>query len=281
MGINDEYNRVAIEYVSLMSALELLAMVEQVPEHFAARWLLEKEAHLHLTIYDPQSETPTPYGIGFGVFAGSPEFPEITLETVLRAIAEPGSCHPVDAAAYRIGNRLYFGKDEFWRFVLDHGADITVEWFSRFTNDDDVPSFWQDEWHAVRSRENNSGAHAAHSRLQAMELEVKRLTHELATATAEIATLRDQLSGASAQRNAAAQDSPTRILLSPGSRNGRHWTRQDLQVLLEARRGGAKVAELAASYGITPQRISTLIKKAESQERIGGSVTSVWHYKRR
>lgn len=281
MGINDEYNRVAIEYVSLMSALELLAMAEEVPENFAARWLLEKEAHLHLAIYDPQSETPTPYGIGFGVFTGSPEFPEITPETVLRAIAEPGSHHPVDAAAYRIGNRLHFGKDEFWRFVLDHGADITVEWFSRFTNDDDVPSFWLEDWYTIRSRENNTGTHALYSRLQAMELEVNRLTRELATATAQVATLRDQLSDASVQRNTATQDSQTRILRSPGSRNGRHWTRQDLQVLLEARREGAKVSELAASHGITPQRISTLLKKAESQERIGSSATSVWHYKRR
>lgn len=281
MGINDEYNRVAIEYVSLTSALELLATAEEVPEDFAARWLLEKEAHLHLTFYDPQSETPTPYGIGFGAFTGSPEFPEITPETVLRAFAELGSNHPVDEASYSIGNRLRFGKDEFWRFALDHGADITVEWFSRFTNDDDVPSFWLDDWHAVRSRENNTATHALYSRLQAMELEVKRLTHELAAASSQVATLRDQLSDASVQRNTATQGSQPRILRSPGSRNGRHWTRQDLQVLLDARREGAKVAELATSYGVTPQRISTLLKKAESQERIGGSATSVWHYNRR
>ncbi|QBC32399.1 hypothetical protein [Pandoraea sp. XY-2] len=206
MGINDEYNKVAIEYVSLTSALELLAMTEEVPEDFAARWLLEKEAHLHLTFYDPQSEAPTPYGIGFGVFTGSPEFPEISPETILRAVAEPGSNHPVNAAAYRIGTRLCFGKDEFWRFVLDHGADITVEWFSRFTNDDDVPSFWLDDWHAVRSRENNTGTHALYSRLQAMELEVKRLTHELAAATSQVATLRDQLSDTSAQRNTSPEN---------------------------------------------------------------------------
>lgn len=64
---------------------------------------------------------------------------------------------------------------------------------------------------------------------------------------------------------AAESGSTNRVITIPLHQHGETWSELELQALLAEYRKGATQAVLAEKYGLTPQRISALLKQAKGQ----------------
>ncbi|WP_186123801.1 hypothetical protein [Burkholderia gladioli] len=189
MGIREEYERRRGEYIEYGQAVAMLAKAENIMFSEAANWLLEREVHRAIPCFIRKNlKKPDVIGDDVEVNGGELLFEELVPH--LPSYDDPSFTNgPLDILwAIVKGDNIWWEwvgymqkmvdknqrwrRDDFWKFVIDHGASVPVEIFETSS---ECPTFLLDELFGRRKGELVPNKNSSQEGMASSEKKIARV----------------------------------------------------------------------------------------------------------